>query len=227
MRLRPGAVRHVEDLGSIGSAARDANAEAGWQAYQRGDLESARTSLAAAAGASGAHPWVHYALGQANYGLRQYRDAVTEWQKVLAAAPEFEPVYFDLVDGCLQLKDYDLAMRTIRTATTRWPKDAEVFNALGVVQVARGALDDAIKSFGEAIATAPKDGVGYYNLARAHDLRYVRSRRYVTTTRTWFESKPDKDAAIENYNRYLSIGGPFEKSAREALTRLGWTASPQ
>jgi hypothetical protein len=40
-------------------------------------------------------------------------------------------------------------------------------------------------------------------------------------------SKPEYDAAIENYNRYLEIGGPFDKSAHEALSRLGWTPPPK
>jgi hypothetical protein len=33
----------------------------------------------------------------------------------------------------------------------------------------------------------------------------------------------DKTKAIANYERYLSIGGPFSTAAREGLTRLEWT----
>jgi len=40
-------------------------------------------------------------------------------------------------------------------------------------------------------------------------------------------SKRDYDAAVENYNLYLEIGGTFEKSTREALSRLGWTPPPK
>jgi tetratricopeptide (TPR) repeat protein len=223
IRLRPDASKHVE---ALAADAPDAAASAGWSAYQRGDVESARSSLAVAAASPSARPWVHYALGQASYALRQYQEAVDEWEKVRGSAPEFEPVYFDLVDGYIQVRDPDKAIRVLRAAKGRWPKDAEVENALGVVQVGRGALDDALQSFSHAVALAPQDSTGYFNLAKTLELRYLRTRRYVQQTRTWVANKADLENAIANYKRYLELGGPLENSAREGLARLGW-ASPQ
>jgi tetratricopeptide (TPR) repeat protein len=221
VRLRPDVSTNVETLGANSTS--DAAARAGWEAYQRGDLESARTALAVAAANPDVEAWVHYALGQSEYALRQFHDAAKSWETVRKRAPDFEPVYFDLVDAYLQLKEHDVAIRVLRSAEQRWPDDSELFNALGVVQTSRGALDDAVKSFQQAIAKAPEDGTGYFNLAKALELRYNRSRRYVQQTRTWFVSGADRDAAIENYERYLQIGGPFADSAREGLTRLQWT----
>ncbi len=217
--LRPNAAKHVE---ALAANAPDPDADKGWAAYQRGDVEGARASLAVAATRPSARPWVHYALGQASYALRQYQDAVGEWEKVKADAPEFEPVYFDLVDGYIQVRDPDRAIRTLRDAEKRWPNDVEVFDALGVVQVTRGALDDAVKSFEKAIAVAPKEAVLYFNLGKTLELRYRRTRRYVTQTRTWVSNKADLENAITNYKRYLEIGGPLADSAREGLTRLEW-----
>jgi VWFA-related protein len=223
IRLRPDASKHVE---ALAADAPDAAASAGWSAYQRGDVESARRSLAVAAASPSARPWVHYALGQASYALRQYQEAVDEWEKVRGSAPEFEPVYFDLVDGYIQVRDPDKAIRVLRAAKSRWPKDAEVENALGVVQVGRGALDDALQSFSHAVALAPQDSTGYFNLAKTLELRYLRTRRYVQQTRTWVANKADLENAIANYKRCLELGGPLENSAREGLARLGW-ANPQ
>ncbi len=223
IRLRPDASKHVEAL--AGDAA-DAASSAGWSAYQRGDVESARRSLLVAAAAPSARPWVHYALGQASYALRQYQESVGAWERVRSSAPEFEPVYFDLVDGYIQLRDPDKAIRVLRAAKDRWPKDAEVENALGVVQAGRGALDDALQSFSHAIALAPLESIGYFNMAKALELRYVKTRRYVQQTRTWVANKSDRENAITNYRRYLELGGPLENSAREGLARLGW-ANPQ
>jgi tetratricopeptide (TPR) repeat protein len=158
----------------------------------------------------------------ADYGLRLYKDAIAEWEKVLAAAPEFEPVYFDLVDGCLQLKDYDRATRTIRTAAGRWPKDSDIFNALGVVQVARGALDDEIKSFGAAVA-GPATASLLQPRARARTAPRPLAALPPRRRHGWRASRLN---AIENYNRYLEIGA-FGKSAREAWTRLRWTPPPR
>lgn len=223
MRLRPDASKHVE---ALAADAPDAAASAGWSAYQRGDVESARRSLAAAATSPSARPWVHYALGQASYALRQYQESVDEWEKVRSRAPEFEPVYFDLVDGYIQLRDPDKAIRVLRAAKSRWPNDAEVDNALGVVQVGRGALDDALQSFSHAMTVAPRESTAYFNLAKTLELRYVRTRRYVQQTRTWVANKADLENAIANYKRYLELGGPLEHSAREGLARLGWQSNP-
>jgi VWFA-related protein len=233
---RKNALENVRSLASgdastpsnaiVASPARDAQAEAsaGWDAYRRGDLESARKSLGAAAATPSARPWVHYALGQTAYALRDFAQAIASWEQVRASAPEFEPVYFDLVDGYLQSRDPDKATRVLRAASERWPKDHEVFSALGVVQMSRRAVDDAIKSFEQAIALAPDDAVGYFNLAKSLEIRFARSRRYVVQTRMWVSNESDRKSAIANYQRYLEFGGPFENSAREGLERLGWSA---
>jgi VWFA-related protein len=219
-RLRPKSAEHVERLGPTGT--RDADADAGWEAYKRGDVESAQRSLALAAARASAAPWMHYALGQSDYALKRYADAVSAWETVRAGNPEFEPVYFDLVDGYLQLKEYDKAIRVMRAARDRWPHDPDVFNALGVVQVARGALDDAVGSFQQAVAAAPQEGTAYFNLAKTLELRYRKSRHYIKQMGRWIGNEHDRATAIDNYERYLEIGGPFEDPAREGLSRLSW-----
>ncbi len=218
LHIRPDASKHVE---SLAGGAADTDATAGWSAYQRGDLESARTALAAAAARPGARPWVQYALGQSQYALRDYTSAVASWEHVRTSAPDFEPVYFDLVDGYIQVKDPDKAIRVLREAKHRWAKDSEVHNALGVVLAARGSLDDAVQSFSEAVAVAPHEAVGYFNLARTLELRYRRNAQRTRGSRLLM-STADRDKAITNYTRYLEIGGPLADTAREGLARLGW-----
>lgn len=222
LRLRPDAAKHLEALDASRSSA-DPDAQRGWTAYERGDVESARAALAVAAKRPAARPWVHYALGLSHYALRRYRDAIPQWEDVRSSTPEFEPVYFDLADAYLQVADADNAIRVLRAARQRWPADAEVSNALGVAQVVRGALDDAIHSFEQAVAAAPADGVGYFNLAKALELRYVRSRRYIQQTGTWIANSNDRANALANYERYLTIGGALESAAREGISRLNWT----
>jgi len=221
--LRPDATKHIETLAPTRSGETDADAAEGWAAYQRGDLESARVSLAKSAGRTDAHAWVFYALGQAQYALNQYQDAAAAWERVRSSTPEFKPVYFDLVDAYLQLKDYDKATRVLRDGEKRWRRDNDLFNALGVVQVMRDALDDAVHSFEQAIASAPNDAVAYFNLAKAYELKYWKYRRFVSQTRQWIANGNDRNKAIENYNRYLDLGGPLENAAREGLTRLNWS----
>jgi VWFA-related protein len=246
-RSRPDAVKHVATLSplSVGTeegrrrdgagtepgrsrdgAGTEGNTDAieGWAAYQRGDLESARASLSHAAAQPTAHAWVFYALGQSDYALGHYANAATAWERVRFAAPDFKPVYFDLVDGYLQLKEYDKATRVLRDGERRWRHDTEVLNALGVVQVARGALDDAVKSFEEAVGSNAADALSYFNLAKACELRYWKYRRFVSQTRQWIANGSDRNRAIDNYKKYLELGGPLEAAAREGLARLDWAA---
>jgi VWFA-related protein len=220
LRIRPDAELHANALGV--NRARDADATAGWDAYQRGDVETARAKLADAAARNSTDAWVHYTLGMSNYALRRFKDAIASWERVRAAVPDFEPVYFDLVDAYLQEKEHDHATRIARAGLVRWPADPELANALGVVQTSRGALDDAVKSFQSAIAVAPGDATGYFNLAKALELRYTRSRRYVQQLRAWVAHEPDRAAAIQNYERYIELGGVYADSARAGLTRLKW-----
>jgi VWFA-related protein len=221
-RLRPDADKHVDLL--LRDEQSDRAATAGWDAYQRGDLATARASLENAAASPAARPWVHYALGMAEYGLGDFSGSLREWEAVRHDVPDFEPVYFDLVDGCLHVKDYDHAVRVLRAARERWPRDVEVYNALGVVQTVRGVLDDAVKSFQEAIVTAPEEPTSYFNLGRAMEIRYHRTRRYVQQLRAWVSNEQDRAGAIENYRRYLEFGGPFASDAQEGIGRLSWAS---
>ena len=82
--------------------------------------------------------------------LARFGDAVAQWERVRVSVPEFEPVYFDLVDGYLQQKAYPKAARVLLDAAGRWPRDADVLNALGVVDITGGALADAINAFDAA-----------------------------------------------------------------------------
>jgi VWFA-related protein len=219
-RTRPGAEANVLRLAP--PVVSDIDATEGWSAYQRGDVESARTRLALAAARPDAEIWVHYTLGFASFALSRYRESAEAWERVRDGAGDFEPVYFDLIDAYLQLKDYDRAVHTARTALERWPQDAEMFQALGVVQTVRGSLDDAVKSFQSAVAIAPDDANVYFNLGKVLELRYYRSRHYVTQLRKWVSNDKDLTAAIANYQRHLQLGGAYADSARAGLRRLTW-----
>lgn len=222
LRFRPDAGKHVDLL--LKEESTDAAAKSGWDAYQRGDVATARASLSIAAASGSAHPWVHYALGLSEYALRQFKESSSEWEIVRQAEPSFEPVYFDLVDSYLQLRAHDEAVKVLRAARDRWPTDPEVYNALGVIQTTRGVMDDAVKAFEEAVKLAPGDAVSQFNLGRALEMRYNRSRRYVQQLRQWVSNDRDRAGAIDHYNACVALGGPFAQQAQEGLARLNWTA---
>jgi VWFA-related protein len=194
----------------------------GWVAYQKGDVEHAATYLAQAATSPDAHPWVRYALGLAHLALDQYPDAVRAWEQVRRDVPEFEPVYFNLADGYLLQKQDGSALNVLREAEKRWPEDPEVADAIGVLQVRRGALDAAVDSFTRATTVAPTDSLGFFNLARAYQMRAAKSQRYDGTLQKWVGGEGDLKNARENYEKYIRMGGPFVQQAKEALASLAW-----
>jgi tetratricopeptide (TPR) repeat protein len=131
-------------------------------------------------------------------------------------------VYFNLADAYLLQHNEVAALKVLRDAQGRFPKDDEVWNATGVIHVRRGALDAAIEAFERATAAAPAEGLGYFNLARAYQMRYAKSQRFDRNTGQWFGAEGDRRRAQQNYEKYLGIGGPFASQAREALAALSW-----
>lgn len=210
-RLRPGT-------DSVDSAL----ASEGWAAYARGDIHAAGALLTEAAREPDARPWVHYALGFARFADADAAGAARAWERVRRTAPDFNPVYFDLADAYLQVGDTQASVRVLRVAQQRWPADPDVHNALGVVQVRRGSLDDAVESFQQAVTLAPADPAGYFNLGRARQMRYLQSRRYNATLRRWFANEQERDRAIDAFRQCVALGGSFAASARDALAALEW-----
>ena len=198
-------------------------AQAGWAAYERGDVETAARELATAAAAPDAQAWVHYVLGLSDLALRRYRDAAQSWERVRLAAPEFETVYFNLADAYIAQHEDTTAIKVLRDAERRWPNDAEIQNAIGVIQVRRGALDAAIQSFERATTLSPDDGLGYFNLGRAHQMRLMKLQRYNPQTQKWIGGDDDRRKAVASFKRYVEIGGPYVQQAKEALTALNWS----
>jgi tetratricopeptide (TPR) repeat protein len=220
--MRVDAGKMALALGKDNAPSSDA-AQAGWAAYERGDVESAARELGKAATAPGAEAWVHYVLGLSQLALQRYRDAGQSWERVRQAAPEFETVYFNLADAYIAQHEDTTAIKVLRDAERRWPNDAEIQNAIGVIQVRRGALDAAIESFERATTLSPDDGLGYFNLGRAHQMRLMKLQRYNPQTQKWIGGDDDRRKAVASFKRYVEIGGPYIQQAKEALTALNWS----
>jgi tetratricopeptide (TPR) repeat protein len=91
--------------------------------------------------------------------------------------------------------------------------------------VRRGALDDAIATFGKATEAKPQDALAYFNLGRTYELRYYRMRRWIRMSPSegrWMGNPADVKRAIASYERYVKLGGPFETEARQAMQNLQW-----
>jgi tetratricopeptide (TPR) repeat protein len=222
--FRPDSTSRVRDLASheTGTGPDGTAAAQGWDRYQKGDLEGAAEWLGKAVADPNAHPWVHYALGYSELALRHPDKAAQAWETVRAAVPEFRAVYLDLADAYVQMENLGRAIDVLRSAAARWPGDVDVLNATGAIQVRRGALNDAIAAFKKATESKPDDALGYFNLGRTYELRYLKTRRYSQTEARWLSNPADIKNAIASYEQYVKAGGPFEAQARESILRLQW-----
>ncbi|MGI8946800.1 MAG: VWA domain-containing protein [Ornithinimicrobium sp.] len=223
LRMRPDAHERVRELSGGETATASKLAAEGWAAYQRGDIEAAVGPLTKAAAQPGVRPWILYTLGLAQGGLGRPREAIASWERVRQAAPAFEPVYIDLAAKHASLSDLTSALGVLRDAEQRWPNDPEVHNAIGVIHFRRGALDEAIAAFSRATAAAPEDSLAHLNLGRAYELRFTRSRRYVTSQRRWVVDESDRLKGIKHYQACIRIGGPYVNAASDGLQRLEWS----
>jgi VWFA-related protein len=223
VRLRPGIEARVKALSAREpDRATSDRVEAGWEAYQRGDIEKAAALLSKAA-EEPVDPWVHYALGMSQAGLGRLDDAVASWERVRKDVPDFEPVYMDLADTYAAKSDLTTALSIVREAQQRWPDSPDVYSAIGVIHVRRGAIGDGIQALAKVTELTPDDPLAHLNLGRAYAQRFHRGRRYVTSQRRWVAPQADREKAMEALRRCVSLGGPYAKSAAEELSILEWS----
>jgi VWFA-related protein len=228
-KARPNSERNVAELTRI-SPSGDASAirklaDAGWTAYSKGDVATARDALSAAVASGPSAPWVYYALGFSEFALGHYQAAAAAWETVRAKMPDFMPVYFDLADANISMGRGTDALAVLRDAARRWPLEPEAQNALGTTLVRRGALDEAIDVFAKITAAKPADSLGFFNLGRAYHLRYLRLQQNVAAARLRGADAigdEDRKKAVAAYKQYLALGGPFDREARQAIAALDW-----
>ena len=222
VRLRPDSEARVKALSSREATPAGELVSRGWDAYQRGDVETALTAFTQATERGDVRPWVLYAMGLSHAALGHAGDAVTAWERVRQAAPDFEPVYMDLADTYAQMGDLTRALGSLREAEKRWPANGDVQSGIGVIHVRRGALDEGIIALTKAAAAKPDDALAHLNLGRAYELRFHRSRRFVASQRRWVSTEEDRTKAAQSYERCIKLGGPYAQKAAEALSMLEW-----
>lgn len=227
VRLRPDSEERIKALSASEGAGGSELATQGWDAYQRGDVESALSAFTQAAARGDVRPWVLYATGLSQAALGREAEAVVSWERVRRAAPDFEPVYMDLADTYAQSGDLTRSLAVLRDAEKRWPRDGDLQSAIGVIHVRRGALDDGIAALVKAADAKPDDPLAHLNLGRAYELRFHRGRRYVASQRRWVAPEEDRTKAAEAYERCVKLGGPYALKAAEALSMLQWGKGTQ
>lgn len=191
-----------------------AQAQTGWDAYQSGDTKRAIAALVAPAGHPRAPAWVHYVLGWARFAEGDIDGARSSWTRVESVVPDFLEVYFDLADCDLRQDRPTLSLAVLERGLRLKPENAELLNAVGVVETSLRRVDDAVDTLDRAVRSNPGWMTSRFNLARVLELRYARSLASAAP-----RPVADLERAAAEYARVVEGNSAQAQEARAGLWR--------
>jgi len=146
-------------------------------------------------------PRIHLNLGVAYMGLERVDDAITQWERAAALAPDYMDAYMNL-GTAYQSKNMPDSTRAV------WERALEVGGqsvvprvALARLSFAEGRLDDALRYYGEILDQGARDPRISAEIALVH------------------ERMEDFDQAITNYEQALELV-PENAQLKAALNRV-------
>jgi len=94
---------------------------------------------------------IRYLLGMVYFRQKNYSQAVEEFQRVVAEAPDYPYAYTGLGRVKMAHKEYDAAIDYFRRAITILPSDNHVYYFLGQALEAKGEIGEAEQAYLTAI----------------------------------------------------------------------------
>ncbi|MBN2195621.1 MAG: tetratricopeptide repeat protein [Polyangiaceae bacterium] len=141
---------------------------AGMQAFQAGDLETARGRFLAASEADPRAYQAFYSLGVVRERLGDSAGARTSYRKALNVVPDYEPAIVSLAVLTARTASADEAESFLRGCQTRMSKSAAVVAALAEVKSMKGDSTEAQRLAQEALKLNPDYRPAMETLARDH-----------------------------------------------------------
>ncbi len=86
----------------------------------------------------------HYTRGVANDSLRNYSEAISDYNKALGLSPEFEKAYYALTKVYIENKELDKAMENANKSVLKFPNSPEAYEVRSLVYHAKNDLPAAI-----------------------------------------------------------------------------------
>jgi arylsulfatase A-like enzyme/tetratricopeptide (TPR) repeat protein len=174
-RLDPETLRKLASLGYVtgtGGAAvnsidpKDTIAEfqaytrgvrSAFEAYDRGDLQTAISLFQSTVSSGRADFDVHYYLGCAYARLGRFQEAVGPLREAIRKMPAYTPSYLDLAKAYVALNRYNDAAAVLNDGLARDPDNFQLHSHLGYVARIRRDLDLARQHYERASALEPAD----------------------------------------------------------------------
>jgi len=161
---------------------------------------------------------LHYCyleVGNADYHLERYDDAVAAWRKALGYAPGNPEILTNIAVVLARQGKYEDALSFARSALNASPPLAETLEVLGDISLAKGDFRAAAAYFVSAVERAPAPVSAYRSAATALERAgdYDAASRYLEQYIARVDDQAEKGDAIralaqlrEQANRYSQKG---------------------
>ena len=137
------------------------------------------------------------------YRAGEYRTLLERAQALLETWPD-EPALHSLAgSACLELQDYDAAIRSYRTALALRPNLAKVHNSLGIACLRSGQVEEAAGSFHNAVKYDSQFAQAWFNLGIVYENR-------------------DRLAEAAGYYKQATLINPVYHQALCSLAKVLW-----
>lgn len=164
----------------------------GDQAFRQRNYQAALDKYTAAVGVTANNSYAHFWKGHSHYYLKQYSEAVGEFDTALAQGYKPGPVYSLRWYSNYELKKYDDALADLQKAFALNPKDPLLQEGFGDVYLAQGKYAEALAAYQKAAPSSPNKGNISYNVARVHHAQ-----------NNYKEQAAAADAAIKGNTQFL------------------------
>lgn len=108
---------------------------------------------------------LHSALGVSCQAAGYRKRAAESFVQCIQLAPQSPPAYLKLADVCLDLRQFETAIRLYRQVVTLAPGDVAGWNNLAIALRKLGRLNEAAEAYYRALALRPEDAVIHLNLS--------------------------------------------------------------
>jgi tetratricopeptide (TPR) repeat protein len=153
---------------SAQTPAQAATFAAATQAMQEGNLDAAASGFATVVKQAPTFAEAHFNLGLVRQEQGQYEDAIASFRKALALKPHLHGANLFLGITEFRVNNLDAAITAIKTETLAFPKDANAWMWLGVVNLAQDHAAAAAEALDRADKLKPGNPDILYHRGRAH-----------------------------------------------------------
>ena len=111
--------------------------------------------------------WACHSLGALHLEREEYAEAFRHFGRATSINPSDPGNYFLMAEAFMDLKSYDLAASELHKLLYLGPEksiEAEVFNALGYIDLQTNRLDQALEHLNQAIDLEPELALAYFNM---------------------------------------------------------------